>query len=81
MSTSRLPLWLFIGGIAALFISHDLRNVKRYADQVTVMREGQLMETGNTLPLLNNPKQPYTRRLIEAIPSLRPSMKSVHESI
>ncbi|WP_342415575.1 ABC transporter ATP-binding protein [Paenibacillus sp. FSL R10-2782] len=64
-----------------LFISHDLRNVKRYADQVTVMREGQLMESGNTLLLLNNPKQPYTRRLIEAIPSLRPSMKSVHESI
>ncbi|WP_256873692.1 ATP-binding cassette domain-containing protein [Paenibacillus kribbensis] len=64
-----------------LFISHNLRNVKRYADQVTVMREGQVIETGSTLPLLNTPKQSYTRRLIEAIPSLRPSTEAVHESI
>ncbi|MEC0183858.1 ABC transporter ATP-binding protein [Paenibacillus peoriae] len=64
-----------------LFISHNLRNVKRYADQVTVMREGQVIETGSTLPLLNNPKQSYTRRLIEAIPSLHPSTEMVHESI
>lgn len=64
-----------------LFISHNLRNVKRYADQVTVMREGQVIETGSTLPLLNNPKQSYTQRLIKAIPSLRPSTEAVHESI
>jgi peptide/nickel transport system ATP-binding protein len=64
-----------------LFISHNLRHVKRYVDQVTVMRAGQVIETGSTLSLLNNPKQSYTRRLIEATPSLRPSTKTVHESI
>ncbi|MGP0579437.1 ATP-binding cassette domain-containing protein [Paenibacillus peoriae] len=64
-----------------LFISHNLRNVKRYADQVTVMREGQVIETGSTVPLLNNPKHSYTRRLIKAIPPLRPSTEAVHESI
>ncbi|KJD45923.1 ATP-binding cassette domain-containing protein [Paenibacillus terrae] len=54
-----------------LLISHDLRNVKRYADDVTVIKEGQLVESGPTQRILSAPAQAYTKRLLAAVPSLR----------
>jgi len=49
-----------------LFISHDLAVVKAMADEVMVMKDGEIVEQGTTAELYANPKHPYTRRLLSA---------------
>ncbi|WP_226002132.1 ABC transporter ATP-binding protein [Paenibacillus sp. BJ-4] len=60
-------------GISVLWITHDLRHVRKYADRITVMRAGSLVESGETTTVLDHPAHPYTRRLLAAIPPLSPS--------
>ncbi|MGV8851743.1 MAG: ATP-binding cassette domain-containing protein [Rhodoglobus sp.] len=57
-------------GMAALLISHDLGMVRGRAEHVLVMRHGDIVERGVTSSVLNAPRHPYTRALIEADPSL-----------
>lgn len=54
-----------------LFITHDLAVVKIIADQVAVMNKGQIVEFGSTSEIFNNPKQDYTRNLLDAIPGAK----------
>jgi peptide/nickel transport system ATP-binding protein len=49
-----------------LFISHDLAVVKAMADEVMVMKDGEIVEQGATAELYANPKHPYTRQLLSA---------------
>lgn len=56
--------------MAILFISHDLSLVKRLCDRVVVMHNGNMVETGLTEEIFENPKEEYTRELISAIPKL-----------
>lgn len=58
-------------GCAILFITHDLRHVKKYADRIAVMKDGSIVETGGKHEMLNQPKHPYTELLIKSSPSLR----------
>ena len=58
-------------GCAILFITHDLRHVRKYADRLLVMKEGRIIEQGEKHQLLNNPKHSYTQLLIKASLSLR----------
>ncbi|MFD9033655.1 dipeptide ABC transporter ATP-binding protein [Streptomyces sp. NPDC059567] len=58
-------------GTALLLISHDLAVVARLADRIAVMHDGRLVETGPAAHLLEAPAHPYTRRLLEAVPSPR----------
>jgi peptide/nickel transport system ATP-binding protein len=51
-----------------IFISHDLSVVKYMADQLLVMNEGKIEEIGEADEVFSNPKKPYTKRLINAIP-------------
>jgi microcin C transport system ATP-binding protein len=55
-----------------LFITHDLGIVRRIADRVCVMKDGEIVETGFTAEIFNNPQHPYTRKLLEAEPSGHP---------
>ena len=55
-------------GLAYLFISHDLAVVRFMADEVMVMKDGQVVEYRESDELLAHPKHEYTRRLIGAVP-------------
>ncbi|MBP7248868.1 MAG: ABC transporter ATP-binding protein [Negativicutes bacterium] len=54
-----------------LFITHDLRCVKRYADRIAIMKSGEIIETGRKKDVLMNPRELYTRNLLASIPPLR----------
>jgi len=51
-----------------LFISHDLAVVKYMADELIVMNQGEIVETGSSDEIYANPKHPYTESLIASIP-------------
>ncbi len=55
-------------GLTYLFITHDLAVVRVVADAVAVMDQGKIVETGLTDEIFDNAQQPYTQRLLEAIP-------------
>ena len=55
-------------GLSYLFISHDLAVVKYISDEVMVMSEGELVEMANSDAIYRDPQQPYTQRLLSAIP-------------
>lgn len=54
--------------IAVLLISHDLSVVRNLCDRVYVMKDGRVVEAGETEDLLASPSHPYTQELIAAIP-------------
>jgi len=57
-------------GLAYLFISHDMAVVERIAHRVAVMYAGRVVEIGDAAAVLSNPQHSYTKRLIEAVPSV-----------
>lgn len=57
-------------GCAILFITHDWRHVRRYADHIAVMKEGTIVESGGKHRVLDHPKDDYTKQLIQGAPTL-----------
>jgi peptide/nickel transport system ATP-binding protein len=57
------------GGKALIIISHDLAVVSQMADELLVMRDGEVLERGDAEEVLSNPRHDYTKRLLDAIPS------------
>ena len=59
-------------GMGMLFITHDLGVVRKIADRVCVMKDGQIVENGSTEQLFTSPEHDYTRKLLAAEPSGTP---------
>ncbi|TDF95148.1 nickel transporter permease [Paenibacillus piri] len=57
--------------LALIFITHDLRLVTHIADRICVMRNGRMIEQGDVRSVFTNPREAYTKQLLESIPSLR----------
>jgi peptide/nickel transport system ATP-binding protein len=64
--------------MAILYISHDLLSVNRICDRIAILHDGEIVECASTSLIFTDPKHPYTRRLLAAIPE-RP--KLLYESI
>ncbi len=56
--------------LTILFIAHDLRMVEYISDRIAVINKGTLLEIGKTEEIIHNPVHPYTKSLLDAIPSI-----------
>jgi peptide/nickel transport system ATP-binding protein len=63
-------------GLTYLFISHNLAVVRHVSDQVGVMYLGRLVELSGKQQLFGNPRHPYTRMLLDAIPKMHDTGRS-----
>lgn len=55
-------------GLAVLYITHDIATARYVAEDIMVMYAGQIVEWGETQSVLSNPRHPYTRLLLSAVP-------------
>lgn len=62
-------------GLAYLFISHNLATVEYIADEVMVMYLGKIVEQGSVESIFKYPRHPYTRGLLNSVPSIDPGMR------
>ncbi|MGL5115174.1 MAG: ABC transporter ATP-binding protein, partial [Beijerinckiaceae bacterium] len=62
-------------GLSFLFISHDISVIRYFCDRVAVMRKGKLVEIGPTEQVCDNPRHPYTKALLSAVPRPDPSRR------
>ncbi|MUN29861.1 oligopeptide/dipeptide ABC transporter ATP-binding protein [Sulfuracidifex metallicus] len=58
-------------GLSYLFITHNIAVARFIADKIIVLYAGKVMEIGNSDKVLNDPAHPYTRSLVESLPSLQ----------
>lgn len=61
-------------GIAILLVTHDLGVMSALADTIVVMRQGEVVETGDRYQVITAPKHPYTQALIDALPAHEATM-------
>lgn len=68
-------------GLTYLFISHDLSMIRHIADRVAVMYLGQIMELANVDELYTQPKHPYTKALLSAVPVPDPEVEGSRKRV
>ncbi|WP_305807318.1 ABC transporter ATP-binding protein, partial [Stenotrophomonas sp. YIM B06876] len=59
-------------GLSYLFITHDMAVVEKISHRVAVMYLGQIVEMGRRQDIFENPRHPYTRKLLSAVPVAEP---------
>ena len=64
-----------------LLITHDLSLVRRVADRVAIMSQGELVESGKTLELFKAPKHPYTKKLLASEPGIASALSTKANAI
>ncbi|MEO0763197.1 MAG: ABC transporter ATP-binding protein, partial [Pseudomonadota bacterium] len=64
-------------GMSAILITHDLGLAAEYCDRIAVMKDGQIVETGTALDVFTAPRDPYTRRLVDATPREGASIRAL----
>jgi oligopeptide/dipeptide ABC transporter ATP-binding protein len=64
-------------GVSILYITHDLASARYIADRIIVMYAGHVVEVGPTEQLLSDPRHPYTKLLLSAVPDPRGSLDDV----
>lgn len=57
-------------GLSYLFISHDIALVNGFCDRVAVMYQGKIVEIGETAEVLQNPREEYTKKLMDSVLSI-----------
>jgi ABC-type dipeptide/oligopeptide/nickel transport system ATPase component len=57
-------------GMSILYISHDLLSVASLCHRIAILRHGRMVESGSTEEIFRDPRDPYTKALLAAIPAL-----------
>jgi peptide/nickel transport system ATP-binding protein len=63
--------------MSAILITHDLGLAAQYCDRIVVMKDGEIVETGEPATLFHDPQHPYTRKLVDATPRDGESIRSL----
>ena len=63
-------------GFTILFITHDLNIVKKFSDDICVMKDGKIVESGRVNEIFANPQHPYTIKLLNSIPGSKEKFNS-----
>ena len=63
-------------GMSILFITHDLNIVKKFSDDICVMKDGKIVESGRVNEIFANPQHPYTIKLLNSIPRSKEKFNS-----
>ena len=65
-------------GLSLILISHDLAIISEIAEKIGIMYGGRMVEFGKSSDVYKNPKHPYTKALLQSIPSIKKELKPTY---